>query len=107
MKYNECSVDKRAFDHDCPEYCADFESLNERSVKAGKESCATQWNNHLSCWEKHSKHICDKENTDCAATAKAWTDCMTPYCAAIFAAEKTDPNCLITSTGGRPALVPF
>jgi hypothetical protein len=100
---NACTVAERPTDVDCPHYCADAEDFNGRSKAAGFESCATQFQAHLDCWEKNSAQICSKEFEGCDEAAQAWVDCMTPYCAQVNADKTTDPNCF----RGRPSLVPF
>ncbi len=100
---NACSVDQRAVDVDCPEYCAAVDELHARASKAGQESCDKLFQDHLSCWEKNSAKICDKAFEGCKEAAEAWTACMTPYCAAIKAEGGTDPSC----DDGDPTLLPF
>jgi hypothetical protein len=105
---NACSVKERATDVDCTHFCADAEDINERAKKAGSESCATQFEAHLSCWEKNTKQICSTDFTGCAESGEAWIACMTPYCEANAEAakddpKKADPNC----DGGEPTLVYF
>lgn len=101
---NTCTVAQRATDVDCPEFCADAEKFDSRVKAAGFDSCATQFQAHLSCWEQNSAQICNvKEFTGCKEAQDAWVACMTPYCAQVNADKKTDPNCL----KGKPSLVPF
>lgn len=101
---NTCTVAQRANDVDCPHYCEDASTLfNKRAQEAGFESCASQFQAHLDCWEKNTKQLCTKEFEGCKEVGQAWVDCMTPYCAALNAEKKTDPNCF----RGKPSLVPF
>lgn len=100
---NTCTVAERATDVDCPHFCADAEAFNVRATAAGFESCAAQFQAHLSCWEQNSAQICSKEFEGCNTARQEWVACMTPYCAQVNADKKTDPNCL----RGRPSLVPF
>jgi hypothetical protein len=100
---NTCTVAERPTDVDCPYYCADAEAFSKRSQEAGHESCAAQFQAHLDCWDQNTSKICDKAFQGCAEAGQAWVDCMKPYCAAINAEKKTDPNC----ASGRPSLVPF
>jgi hypothetical protein len=100
---NVCDVSERPADVECTPYCADVDSLQQRAVAAGQPNCDTQFQAHLDCWANNSAQVCSKEFTGCAEAAKAWTDCLTPYCAAILAEKKTDPSC----TSGRPTLRPF
>ncbi|WP_224247806.1 hypothetical protein [Hyalangium gracile] len=100
---NSCEVDERSVDVDCPEFCADVEDFNARAQAAEFESCDAQFQAHLDCWENNSSKICDAEFAGCAESAQAWVDCMTPYCEAVAAETKTDPNC----SDGAPTLAPF
>jgi hypothetical protein len=100
---NSCTVAQRAADVDCPEFCADVDDFNARAKAAGSESCDAQFQAHLDCWDKNSSKICDKEYEGCVESGEAWVTCMTPYCEAVAAEEKTDPNCI----DGEPALAPF
>jgi hypothetical protein len=100
---NTCAVNERATDVDCPHYCADAEAFDKRLTDAGNESCASKFQAHLDCWEQNTQQICNKEFADCKAVAQEWVSCMTPYCAALNAEKKPDPNC----NNGKPSLVPF
>jgi hypothetical protein len=100
---NTCNVAQRPTDVDCPHFCADTEAFDKRLKDAGHESCSAKFQAHLDCWEKNTAQICNKEFADCKESAQEWVACMTPYCAALNAEQKTDPNCL----RGRPSLVPF
>jgi hypothetical protein len=101
--YNACSVKERATDLDCPHYCSDMETLQERAVQKGQENCDAKWKANLDCWEKNSAKICDEEFTDCSETALEWIGCMTAYCAEIKAAGATDQSC----SDGMPTISPF
>jgi hypothetical protein len=100
---NACTVAERPADVDCPHFCADAEDFNGRATAAGQQSCAAQFEAHLSCWEKNTAQICSKEFDGCAEQAEAWVECMTPYCEAVATDKKTDPNCF----EGEPTLTPF
>jgi hypothetical protein len=100
---NACKVDERPVDVDCPEFCADVDSFNERAKAAGKDSCDAQFQAHLACWEQNSAKICDAKFEGCMEAAQAWTDCMTPYCEFVADENTTDPNC----ADGEPTLAPF
>jgi hypothetical protein len=100
---NACEVSERSVDVDCPEFCSDVESFDSRARAAGQESCDASFQAHLDCWETHTSRICDAEFDGCAESGQAWVDCMTPYCEAVAAELRTDPNCI----EGAPTLVPF
>lgn len=100
---NACTVSERAVDVDCPEYCADVEKFNERAVAEGQQSCDAAFQKHLDCWESNSKSICDSEFSGCEEAQTEFIDCMTAYCGALIAADKSDPNC----ADGEPLLAPF
>jgi hypothetical protein len=100
---NTCTVAERPTDVDCPHYCEDAENFDSRLTAAGHESCSAQFQAHLDCWEQNSSQTCNKDFEGCDEAAQAWVTCMTPYCAALNAEKKTDPNC----ASGRPSLVPF
>jgi hypothetical protein len=101
---NTCEVNERPADVECTPYCADVEALQQRAVAANQPDCDSQFQAHLDCWAGATNdQVCSKEFTGCAEASKAWTDCLTPYCAAILAEKKTDPNC----ASGKPTLRPF
>jgi len=101
---NTCEVNERAADVECTPYCVDVEAFQQRAVAAGQPDCNAQFQAHLDCWAANSAQVCKvKEFTGCAEASKAWTDCLTPYCAALLAEKKTDPNC----ANGKPTLLPF
>jgi hypothetical protein len=102
-KFNACALSERPTDVECSPYCSDVESLQLRAESEGQENCDPLWQEHLSCLDSNSAMICDTTFTDCADKAKAWTTCMTSYCAAVASQKKTDPNC----SSGKPTLTPF
>ncbi len=110
---NACDLTVRATDVDCPSFCSDVESFNERAVQAEQESCDTQFQAHLDCWEQNSSQMCTKEFEGCQETGAAWTACMDAYCDSVAAKEGgVDPNCFIDredpeAPTAEPALYPF
>jgi len=102
-KFNACALSERATDVECSPYCGDVESLQQRAESEGQESCDALWQEHLGCLESNSARICDTTFSDCSDKGKAWTNCMTSYCAAVASQKKTDPNC----SAGKPTLTPF
>jgi hypothetical protein len=100
---NSCELNERSVDVDCSEFCSDADAFNSRAKAADQDSCDTQLQAHLDCWENNSARICDAEFEGCAESGQAWVECMTPYCEAVAADEKADPNC----SDGVPTLSPF
>jgi hypothetical protein len=100
---NACEVNERGVDVDCPEFCSDVESFDSRVRAAGQESCDALFQAHLDCWDQNTAKICDAEFAGCAESGQAWVACMAPYCEAVAAELRTDPNCI----EGAPTLVPF
>ena len=91
---NECTVDQRPVDVDCPEYCADVEDFNARAVAAGQPSCETQFQTHLDCWESNTAKVCDKNFEGCAESGDAFDRLHGAYCEAMASSGfKPDPNC--------------
>ncbi len=100
---NSCDLSQRAVDVDCPSFCSDVDAFDARVKAAGQDSCDSQFQAHLDCWEKNSGQICSTDFDGCKDSGQAWTDCMKTYCAAVAAAKQTDPNC----SKGKPTLAPF
>ena len=97
---NDCTVAQRAADTDCPEYCNDVETMQDRARAAGAPACDAEFTAHLSCWEKNSAQVCDSEFTDCAESATAWRTCLAEYCAK---ADVNEPSC----SKGKTTLLGF
>ncbi len=101
---NACELTERSVDVDCPEFCQDVDEFNARAVAAGQQSCDTQFQAHLDCWESNTAQICSTEFDGCVESADAWYECMAAYCASVAEDEtKFDPNCF----GDEPTLAAF
>jgi hypothetical protein len=79
-EYNACTVDQRAGDVDCTTFCDREQQFEESAAKAGADTCKTQFDAHISCWETNIENICKAEDTKCEPSATAWTDCMAKFC---------------------------
>jgi hypothetical protein len=97
---NVCDVSERPADVDCPEYCADIVAMQDRAAAVGAQTCAAEYNTHLSCWGSNTANICDKNFKGCESAATAWTTCMAGLCAK----NAKDRNC---GADGKPTLKPF
>jgi len=79
-EYNACTVDQRADDVDCATFCGRVKQFEESASKAGAETCKTQFDAHISCWETNIKDICNAESMVCIVLKTAWEGCMEKFC---------------------------
>jgi hypothetical protein len=79
-EFNDCSIAARDHKVDCRTYCEREEQFEEKAEETGADACATQFDEHISCWESNIDGICNAENTACEASATAWTDCVAKFC---------------------------
>ena len=79
--FNDCELSQRDHDVDCSSFCAREEQFEEDASASGGDSCATQFDAYISCWDSNVDKICDKESTSCDESLTAWTDCMGKFCA--------------------------
>ena len=104
--FNECPLDKRDHDVDCPTFCSREEQFEEAAASQSLDTCNKEFTSYISCWETNSAEICDAANTKCDASLTAWTECMKKFCAV----EKnfTDQGCVAQEMGpALPALAGF
>lgn len=85
---------------DCGTFCLREEQFEEAAKAGGGDSCETQFDAYISCWDSNSGDICNKESTVCDETLTAWVDCMAKFCA--VEANATKPECVPQDEG--PAL---
>jgi hypothetical protein len=122
---NQCVLKDRSVDIECDYYCPAVEDMQDRMAQAGFDTCETQFNDHMSCWQTNLGQICNTaEFTECTAGAgtpgAAWTACMQTYCNDAFereiASTALEPNCRLveidlpdggTETQTRPGLRSF
>jgi hypothetical protein len=104
--FNDCTVEERDHKVDCATFCDREQQFEESAAKAGADTCKTQFDAHLSCWETNIDEICDAEFTGCEASATAWIDCMAKFCA--VPANTNDQACVPQDMGPAvPALSGF
>lgn len=104
--FNDCEISERDHDVDCPTYCDREQQFEDTASKAGADTCKTQFDAYISCWESNVANICDAENTQCDATLTAWTDCVATFCA--IEANANDQACVPQDEGpALPALGGF
>lgn len=98
--YNECTVAERDHKVDCATFCDREQQFEETAAAQGADTCQKEFEAHISCWEENIADICNAKNTQCAASATAWTDCMAKFCA--VPANTNDQACVPQDEG--PAL---
>jgi len=104
--FNDCELKQRDHDVDCPTYCGRVEQFQEEATKQSADTCQTQFDAYISCWETNLSDICNAENTACDASLKAWTDCVAKFCA--VPANTTYQACVAQDEGAAlPALDGF
>jgi len=104
--FNDCPISKRNHDVDCPTFCGREQQFEEKAAATGADTCQSQFNAYISCWDTNSANICDAKNTSCDASLTAWTDCMAKFCA--VEANATDQACVAQDEGpALPALKGF
>lgn len=91
--FNECELDERDHDVDCATYCGRVEQFQEKAASSGADTCQTEFDAYVSCWETNIADICDAENTKCDASLTAWTGCVDKFCA--IEANATDQACVV------------
>jgi hypothetical protein len=62
-------------------FCDREQQFEESAAKAGADTCKTQFDAHISCWETNIKDICNAESMVCTASKTAWEGCMEKFCA--------------------------
>jgi hypothetical protein len=90
--FNDCPIDKRNHDVDCPTYCDREQQFEETAAKTGADTCKTQFDAYISCWDSNIGDICNAESTKCDESEKAWVACVGKFCA--VDANATDPACV-------------
>ena len=104
--FNDCTVAERDHKVDCATFCDREQQFEESAAAAGADTCKTQFDAHIACWETNEGDICNAESTACEASATAWTDCMATFCAVEANAE--DQGCVPQDEGpALPALYGF
>jgi hypothetical protein len=104
--FNDCAIDQRSYEFDCGTYCGRVEQFQASAEAAGADTCKTQFDAYISCWETNIADICNAENTQCDASAAAWVECMAKFCA--VEANAKDPGCVVQDEGpALPALGGF
>ena len=105
-EFNSCTVEERDHKVDCSAFCSREEQFEETAAKAGADTCKTQFDAHISCWETNIGDICNAESMVCEASATAWVDCMAKFCA--VDANANDQACVPQDEGPAvPALSGF
>lgn len=89
--FNECALDQRDHDVDCPTYCGRVEQFQEKAASSSADTCQTEFDAYISCWETNIADICNAENTKCDESLAAWTGCVAKFCA--IEANATDQAC--------------
>jgi hypothetical protein len=104
--FNECTLAERGHKVDCSTYCEREQLFEEKAASVNADTCKTQFDAYISCWDTNSADICNAENTSCDASLTAWTDCVAKFCA--VEANATDPACVPQDEGpALPALGGF
>ncbi len=92
--FNDCPIDERSNDVDCATFCGRVEQFQEKAAAtSGADTCQTQFDAYISCWETNVADICDVENTKCDESLTAWTGCVDKFCA--VKANATDQACVV------------
>lgn len=79
--YNACTITQRDHKVDCATFCGREQQFEESAAEAGADTCKTEFDAHIACWETNIGQICDAKSTTCEASATAWTDCVAKFCA--------------------------
>jgi hypothetical protein len=104
--FNECTIAERDHEVDCATFCDREQQFEEHAAKIGADTCKTEFDAHIACWETNIGQICDAESAVCEASATAWTDCMAKFCA--VPANADDQACVPQDEGpALPALSGF
>lgn len=90
--FNECELSKRDHDVDCSTFCAREQQFEEDAAAAGGDTCKTQFDAYISCWDSNVDKICDAEAKTCDESLTAWIDCMGKFCA--VEANVKNPACV-------------
>jgi hypothetical protein len=90
--FNSCTVEQRDHKVDCATFCAREQQFEESAAKTDADTCKTEFDAHIACWETNIGAICDAESTKCEASATAWIDCMKKFCA--VKANANDQACV-------------
>ena len=104
--FNDCAIDQRDHDVDCATFCDREQQFEDAATKSGADTCKTQFDAYISCWDSNIGDICNAENTKCDAAVTSWTDCVAKFCA--VDANATDPACVPQDEGpALPAMTGF
>jgi hypothetical protein len=104
--FNECTVAERDHKVDCATFCDRVDQFQASAEKAGADACKNEFDAHTACWESNIDNICNADDTKCAASGTAWTDCMAKFCA--VEANAKDQACVPQDEGpALPALAGF
>lgn len=91
--FNDCPIDKISHDVDCSTFCGRVEQFQQTAASSKADTCQTEFDAYISCWEKNIADICNAENTQCEEPRTAWTGCMAKFCA--VPANFNDQACVV------------
>ena len=104
--FNDCSITERDHDVDCATYCEREQQFEETAARTGADTCKTQFDAHIACWESNIGNICNAENKACEESATEWIACVAKFCA--DPVNTDDQACVPQDEGpAEPALTGF